>query len=111
MVVRNEVREDFIRRAGVERVVNTVTMQVRVNQLASYVGIPDASDPQTAQYLAFVQSQQGMGAPTGMPKTGGGGQATYAADGLRTLLPALALAGIGLAGSLVGVSLRRRARR
>ena len=109
VVVRIEVRSDLIRRAGVERVVNTVTLEVRGAQLASYVGVPDASDAQTAQFLAWLQSQPGTGAPPpGMPNTGGGGQAADAAGGLRTLLPALALMGLGLAGGLGGVRLRRR---
>ncbi len=109
VVVRIEVRSDLIRRAGVERVVNTVTLEVRGAQLASHVAVPDASDAQTAQYLAWLQSQQGAGAPPGMPNTGGGGQAADAAGGLRTLLPALALAALGIAGGLA--SRRRTVRR
>ena len=109
VVVRYELRDELTRRAGVERMVATATIEVRGNQLASHVGVPDASDPQTAQYLAFLRSQQGTGAPPpGMPNTGGGGQAANAAGGVRTLLQALALAGLGLAGSLGGVTLRRR---
>ena len=110
VVVRIEVRSDLIRRAGVERVVNTVTLEVRGNQLASHVAVPDANDAQTAQFLAFLQNQQGTGAPPpGMPNTGGGGQIANAAGRLRTLLPALALAGLGIAGGLA--SQRRTARR
>lgn len=112
VVVRYEVRDDFIRRAGVERIVVTATIEVRGGQLASHVAVPDASDAQTAQYLTFLRNQQGAGTPPpGMPNTGGGGQATNAAGGLRIILPALALAGLGLAGGLGGARLRRRARR
>jgi hypothetical protein len=108
VVVRIEVRSDLIRRAGVERIVNTVTLEVRGNQLASHVAVPDASDAQTAQFLAWLQSQQGAGAPPGMPNTGGGGQAANAAGGLWALVPALALVGLGIAS---GLAFRRRAAR
>ena len=107
---RTEGRADVFRAAGVDRIINDVTIEVRGSQLASHVGVPDASDPQTAQYLAYVRSRQGQGGPPpGMPNTGGGGQATNAAGGLRTLLPALALVGLGIVGGLV--SRRRTARR
>ena len=109
VVVRYEVRSDIFRLAGVDRIVSTATIEVRGNQLASHVAVPDASDAQTARYLAWLQSQQGTGTPPpGMPNTGGGGLATSAAGGLRTLLPALALAGLGIVGGLV--SRRRTAR-
>jgi hypothetical protein len=109
VVARIEVRGDDVRRAGVERIVLTVTMEVRGDQLASHVAVPDASDPQTAQYLAFIQNQPGTGAPTpGMPNTGGGGT-RHAAAGWRTL--GWALLGLGLVGGLglAGRAGRRRA--
>ena len=56
---RTEGRADVFRAAGVDRVVNDVTIEVRGGQLASHVGVPDASDPQTAQYLAYARAQQG----------------------------------------------------
>ena len=107
-VVRYEVRDDFIRRAGVERIALTATIGVRGAQLASHVAVPDASDAQTAQYLAFVQSQQGAGTPPGMPNTGGGGN-QQEADRWRTL--AWALVGLGLVAGLCFVGRRRAAPR
>ncbi len=67
------------RAAGVERVVNNLTVEVRDGKVASYVGVLDASDAQTAQYLAYQRAQRGppAAAPTAPPRTGGGGEASF----------------------------------
>lgn len=105
---RVEGRADVFRAAGAERIINDVTMEVRDGKLASLVGVPDASDPQTARYLAFLRNQQGAGAPPpGMPNTGGGGR-HQVTDSRRAALGTLL--GLGLAGSLgwAGRAARRR---
>ncbi len=48
---------------------------MRDGKVASYVEFPDASDAQTAQFLAYVQARQGP--PTAPPRTGGGGEASF----------------------------------
>jgi len=73
--LRTEGRGDHFRAAGVERFVRNVTVEVRDGKVASYIGIPDASDAQTAQFLAYVPPQQGP--PTAPPRTGGGGEASF----------------------------------
>lgn len=104
---RTEARADVFRAAGVDRIVNDVTLEVRDGKLASHVGVPDASDPQTAQYLAYTRTRQGSGTtPPGMPNTGGGWHA--AAHGWGTLL--WAVLGLGLGGGLGWAGLARRRR-
>lgn len=56
---RLEVRADASRAAGVERFLVDLTVELRGDKLASHRSIPDASDPQTAQYLAYLRAQQG----------------------------------------------------
>ncbi len=73
--IRTEVRADIYRAAGVERIVNNATVEVRDGKIASYVEFPDASDAQTAQFLAYVQARQGP--PPAPPRTGGGGEASF----------------------------------
>ncbi len=75
MHARIEVRSDRIRAAGVERIVNNLTVEVRDGKLASYNAVPEMSDAQTAQFLAYVRAQQGP--PTAPPRTGGGGEASF----------------------------------
>ncbi len=72
---RIEVRSDRIRAAGVERIVNNLTVEVRDGKLASYIAVPEMSDAQTAQFLAYVRARQGP--PTAPPRTGGGGEASF----------------------------------
>jgi hypothetical protein len=43
---------------GVERTLSEVTVEVRDGQLASWAGTSDATDPQTAWWLAFQRGQQ-----------------------------------------------------
>jgi len=73
--LRIEGRADPFRAAGVERIVNNVTVEVRDGRIATHFGIPDASDAQTAQYLAYVRARQGP--PTAPPRTGGGAEASF----------------------------------
>jgi len=73
--IRTEVRADVYRAAGVERIVNSGTVEVRDGKVASYVDTPDASDAQTAQFLAYQRARQSaLPAP---PRTGGGGEAAF----------------------------------
>src|SRR5439155_524673 len=69
---RLEARDDNTRAAGVDRFVNDVTVETRDGKIANWRAVPDASDPQTARYLAYVRGLQGPPAP-GLPSTGGGG--------------------------------------
>jgi len=73
--VRIEARGDIFSVAGVERIVSNATAEVRDGKIASFISIPDASDAQSAQYLAYVRTQQGP--PTAPPRTGGGGEASF----------------------------------
>ncbi len=56
---RLEVRGNTSRAAGVDRFLVDLTVELRGDRLASHRAIPDASDPQTAQYLAYERAQQG----------------------------------------------------
>lgn len=96
---RTEGRADSFRAAGVERIVNNVTMELRDGKLASSTGVPDASDPQTTQYLAHVRAT----VPSGMPNTGSGGLHDEASSGhtVRWLLLGLSLMGALYAAPLV----------
>lgn len=51
-----------------DRIVNTVTAEVRGGQVASFTGVPDARDPQTARWLALQGAP-----PVRLPVTGGSG--------------------------------------
>lgn len=73
--VRIEAHGDIFSAAGVERIVSNGTVEVRDGKIASFISIPDASDAQTAQYLAYVRAQQGP--PTAPPRTGGGSEASF----------------------------------
>jgi len=73
--LRQEVRADIYRAAGVERIVTNSTVEVRDGKIASIIDIPDASDAQTAQFLAYQRARQS--APTAPPRTGGGGEASF----------------------------------
>ncbi len=72
---RLEVRDDSFRAAGVDRVVNTLTVEVRDGKVASLLSVADANDAQTGQYLAYVRAQQGP--PTAPPRTGGGSEVSF----------------------------------
>ena len=73
--VRIEEHGDIFSAAGVERIVSNGTAEVRDGKIASLNSSPDASDAQTAQFLAYVGAQQGP--PTAPPRTGGGGEASF----------------------------------
>ena len=93
------------RAVGVDRAISDVTVEVRDGKVASWIGILDASDPQTARWQAALGAQQGQGVPPlRLPNTGAGGGAG----------PALPWTVGGLAGSgvlLCGLLLLRRAPR
>jgi acetylornithine deacetylase/succinyl-diaminopimelate desuccinylase-like protein len=73
---RAEVRDDpRIRAAGVDRIINNLTAEVRDGKIANFLSVSDASDAQTAQYLAYQRAQQGL--PSAPPRTGGGGEASF----------------------------------
>ena len=102
---RLEARNDLTRRAGIDRFINDVTVELRDSMIARTRAVSDASDPQTATYLAYVRGLQGQPAP-GMPNTGGGGAlAPHAASWWGVL----AGGSVVLAG-LIGVVARRRRR-
>jgi SnoaL-like domain len=59
------------RAVGVERAISDVTVEVRDGKVASWLGILDARDPQTARWLALQGPPQGPGAPPlRLPNTG-----------------------------------------
>ncbi len=72
---RLEASGDRFSAGGVDRVVNTLTVEVRDGKLASWLAVLDASDAQTAQYLAYVRAQGGP--PSAPPRTGGGGESSF----------------------------------
>jgi hypothetical protein len=55
---RFEVRNDTVKKAGVERIIGWSIIEVKGEKIA-YVrgGIPDRSDPQTARFLEWVRTQ------------------------------------------------------
>ncbi len=73
--IRTEVRADIYRAAGVERIISNGTVEVRDGKVASYVEFPDASDAQTAQFLAYQRALQS--ASPAPPRTGGGAEASF----------------------------------
>jgi hypothetical protein len=73
--VRVEARGDPFRAAGVERLVETETAEVRNGKIASLISSPDTSDAQTARFLASPPPAQGP--PSAPPRTGGGGEASF----------------------------------
>lgn len=73
--LRAEGRADVFRAAGAERVIVNTTVEVRDGKLASYIGVFDASDAQTAQFLASLRAPQGP--PSAPPRAGGGDEAAY----------------------------------
>lgn len=70
--LRTEVRADPFRAAGVERLVENETVELRDGKVASLISAPDASDAQTARF--FAGAAQG---PPSAPRTGGGGEASF----------------------------------
>ncbi len=106
--VRIEARADNISAAGVDRFINDTTLEVRDGLIASARGVPDQSDPQTAQFVEYQRTHPQPGGPMpGLPNTGGGG---LAAGADRRGALALGLLGlfVGLCGS--GVRARRPGR-
>ncbi|HEX5504918.1 MAG TPA: nuclear transport factor 2 family protein [Thermomicrobiales bacterium] len=99
---RLEVRDDATRAAGVDRIVTDVTVEMRAGLIANWLSVEDASDPQTARFLAYVRQQQGQSAP-GLPNTGGG--ATAAAPATAAWV---GLVGGGALVGLAGWAARRR---
>jgi len=73
--LRQEVRGDIYRAAGIERIVINSTVEVRDGKIASTTDVPDASDAQTAQFLAYQRARQS--ASPAPPRTGGGGEASF----------------------------------
>jgi SnoaL-like domain len=103
---RVEASADPYRAAGLDRVINDVTVEVRDGKIASWIGSLDARDPQTARWLALQGPPPGPGVvpPLRLPNTGAGSQAA----------PARLWTAGGLAGSgalLCGLLLLGRARR
>ena len=61
-----------LRAQGVERLIETETIEVRGGQITSLRSVLDTSDPQTARALAFFnQGQAPQPVPAGLPRTGG----------------------------------------
>ncbi len=106
---RLELRADNLPAAGVERIIIEATTEVRDGKIASTRTMPDASDPQTAQFLDYQRTHQppAPGTMPGLPNTGGGGLAT------RPLGDAAGLLGGGalLGALLLAATVRRRAKR
>lgn len=57
---RLDVRSDASRSLGIDRYLVDLTMELRDDKLTSHRAIPDATDPQTARYLASLRAQQGQ---------------------------------------------------
>ena len=96
---RTEVSDDRSKAAGVDRLVANLTVEVRDGKMASWVSVPDPSDPQTAKFLAFQQAHAAP-APSVLPATGEGGP-------LASLPVAVLVAGILLT---LGLAVRRSIR-
>jgi ketosteroid isomerase-like protein len=88
---------------GVERLLATLTVEIRAGKIATYQNVDDATDPQTAAFYAFQRSQAAAGRlplaqvppaprPSALPNTGQAPPAPAwpAAGGL------LLLVGVGL---------------
>jgi hypothetical protein len=87
------------RAAGVDRAISDVTVEVRDGKVASYIGILDTRDPQTARWQAALGAQQGQGVPPlRLPNTGAGGGA---APALPWTVGGLAGSGVLLGGLLL----------
>ncbi len=79
MRIRVEARFDVTRAAGVDRTINDTTVETRDGKIVSLRGVPDLSDPQTAQFLEYQRTHPQPGGPMpGLPNTGGGGLAAGA---------------------------------
>lgn len=96
VTTRSEAPRASDRRAGVDRIILNREWQLRDGKIARVRAMTDATDPETARYLALLAGQAPASTPTQLPRTGEPG----------------ALAALLVAGSLVlgaGVALRRRA--
>jgi len=62
VTARMEVANDAVRAAGLDRVVYAYTVDVRDGKLTSLRAVQDASDPQTAAFVAY-QSTTGVRVP------------------------------------------------
>jgi ketosteroid isomerase-like protein len=88
---RFEVQNDATRRAGVARIIYTEANDVRGGKITRQLTEFDATDAQTAQFLAFLQAQS---APAPAPATPAQLPRTGASFALAPLV-GLALIGIG----------------
>jgi hypothetical protein len=91
LTLREEIRNDAIRAAGLERIVGNTSFQVRGDQIVSVVFQRDVDDPQTS---AFIRVQQAQAVPRQLPRTGEAGPPLPL---WLILLGGAAVAGLGLA--------------
>ena len=54
---RVEVEIDLAKAAGAQRIILTTTVEIKDGKLVLLRGQPDASDPQTAKFVEFLQKQ------------------------------------------------------
>lgn len=54
---RMEAELDVIKAAGVQRIIVIATLEMRDGKMVLMRPLPDASDPQTAKFLEFLQKQ------------------------------------------------------
>jgi ketosteroid isomerase-like protein len=100
-----EIRSDSLRAAGVERIRVRSTAELRDDRIVTIRHELDASDPQTATYLAQV-GVTAVQAPIQLPRTGSGGLKREEAEAAK--LPLLIAGAVSL---LVGGALCVRRRR
>jgi limonene-1,2-epoxide hydrolase len=95
VLIRTEVTDDRSRAAGVDRLVANLTVEVRDGKIVRWVSLPDASDPQTATFLASPPAQPAA-PPAQLPRTGaGGGTAGWPGPAAGGALGVVLLAGLG----------------
>ena len=59
LTARTELRNDFIKKAGAERIIMWLIYEVKGDKIASELGpIYERMDPQTARFLAWRRAQQ-----------------------------------------------------
>jgi hypothetical protein len=89
---RREIASDVIRGAGVDRIIEDVTYEIRDGLILEQVAVPDQSDTQTAQFIAAQRMQP--------PNTGNAGlrsDSVVPASTNRMWLVGVALVLLGLA--------------
>ena len=96
--VRFEDRDDSTRAAGVDRFIGVSTATIGGDRIASWLGRPDITDPQTATWYAANLARTQAAAPAQLPRTGG------------LSLPLVPLLAVGAALGLAGLRLRRSSR-